>query len=130
MSILPERHAFGGAATLVLALLTAVLVDAGQVAAQSVTTPEEEFGHQIGADYVLPNYTQLVAYWQKLSGESDRMVLDTIGFTEEGRPQLMAIITSPENHAELDIGKSAPGWPGRKACRPRRRPPSPKSASP
>ena len=31
-----------------------------------ITTPEQFFGHQIGADYVLPNYTQLTEYWQKL----------------------------------------------------------------
>ena len=67
-----------------------------------LTTPEEEFGHPIGADYQLPNYQQLMAYWQKLAVQSDRMVLDTIGFTAEGRPQLMAIITSPENHRNLE----------------------------
>lgn len=67
-----------------------------------ITTPEEEFGFSIGADYELANYTQLEGYWQKLASESERMVLDTIGFTEEGRPQLMAIITSPANLAQLD----------------------------
>ena len=66
-----------------------------------VTTPEQEFGFPIGTDYELANYTQLQAYWVRLAGESDRMVLDTIGFTEEGRPQLMAILTSPENHRKL-----------------------------
>jgi hypothetical protein len=71
-------------------------------AQQRVTTPEEEFGHPIGADYQLPNYSQLSAYWTKLAGESDRMALDTIGYTAEGRPQLMAILTSPANHANLD----------------------------
>ncbi len=67
-----------------------------------VTTPDQEFGHQVGADYELVNYTELQAYWEKLAGESDRMVLDTIGFSEEGRPQLMAILTSPQNHGSLD----------------------------
>jgi hypothetical protein len=70
--------------------------------AGQVTTPEEEFGFQVGADYELVNYTQLQAYWEKVAGESDRMVLDTIGYTEEGRPQLMALITSPENHRNLN----------------------------
>lgn len=85
---------------------TVVLTTAGAsvpVAAQTrVTTPMQQFGHEIGADYVLPNYTQLAEYWQVLARESDRMVLDTIGTTAEGRPQLMAIITSPENHRNLD----------------------------
>ena len=42
------------------------------------------------------------AYWQKLDKESDRMKVVEIGKTAEGRPQLMAIITSPENHKKLD----------------------------
>jgi hypothetical protein len=66
-----------------------------------VTSPEEEFGFPIGADYELVSYAQLQAYWETLARESDRMVLDTIGPTEEGRPQLMGIITSPENHRNL-----------------------------
>ncbi len=102
MSIRRVRRNPGAVPALFVALLATLLAGVAEGQAQAVTTPEEEFGHPIGADYVLPNYTQLMAYWQKLSGESDRMVLDTIGFTEEGRPQLMAIITSPDNHAQLD----------------------------
>jgi hypothetical protein len=66
-----------------------------------VTTPLQEFGHNFGDDYFLANYRQLSAYWQKLDRESDRMVLQTIGKTAEGREQLMAIVTSPENHRNL-----------------------------
>jgi zinc carboxypeptidase len=84
-------------------LVTLVTVTAAPVAGQGkITSPKEQFGFDIGADYVLPNYTQFVAYWEKLARESDRMVLDTIGTTAEGRPQLMAIITSPANHAKLE----------------------------
>ncbi|MGQ0813234.1 MAG: M14 family zinc carboxypeptidase [Gemmatimonadota bacterium] len=68
---------------------------------QRVTAPQEQFGHDIGADYVLPNYRQLSDYWRKLAAESDRMTVEEIGKTAEGRPQLMAIITAPENHARL-----------------------------
>ncbi|MFC1791733.1 M14 metallopeptidase family protein, partial [Gemmatimonadota bacterium] len=67
-----------------------------------VTPPREALGFPVGANYELATYTQLLAYWETLAGESDRMVLDTIGYTEEGRPQLMAILTSPENHRNLD----------------------------
>ncbi len=82
-------------------VLTGVLA-APAWAQHRVTTPEEQFGFQIGADYQLINYQQLVEYWKKLANESDRMVLDTIGYTEEGRPQLQAIISSPENIRNLD----------------------------
>lgn len=66
-------------------------------AQQQLTSPQAFFGHEIGADYTLPDYTKFAEYWAKLATESDRMELDTIGFTAEGRPQLMAIVSSPEN---------------------------------
>ena len=66
-----------------------------------ITTPKEALGFDIGDDYRLATYAQLSAYWQQLARQSARMVLDTIGTTAEGRPQLMAIITSPENQRNL-----------------------------
>ncbi|MFQ5536729.1 MAG: M14 family metallopeptidase [Gemmatimonadota bacterium] len=80
-----------------IALATAPLA-----AQHRVTTPTEYFGHEIGADYVLPDYQDLHGYFITLARESDRMILDTIGLTEEGRPQIMAVITSPANHRHLD----------------------------
>lgn len=71
-------------------------------AAAQITSPEEEFGFPIGTNHELITYAQLQTYWQKVAGQSNRMVLDTIGLTDEGRPQLMAIITSPANHANLE----------------------------
>jgi hypothetical protein len=85
------------------ALLALALAGVNAAQAQTrVTSPEEFFGHPIGADYVLPNYKQFAAYWHKLDAESDRMKVVSIGKTAEGRDQLMAIITSPENHRNLE----------------------------
>ncbi len=78
-----------------LALIALLAIPAA--AQQRLTSPKEFFGHEIGADYVLPNYTKFAEYWTRLARESDRMELDTIGMTAEGRPQLMAIVSSPEN---------------------------------
>src|SRR5579863_5774235 len=69
--------------------------------ARHITSPQEEFGFPIGADYRLVNYSQLEAYWKKLASESDRMKLTDIGMTAEGRHTWMAIITSPANHKNL-----------------------------
>jgi len=74
-------------------------VSSGQ---QGPTSPKEEFGFDIGADYMLVNYSQLKAYWQKLDGQSDRLALVDIGRTAEGRPMVMAVVTSPGNHGRLD----------------------------
>ena len=79
------------------------LVLASPVWAQNrVTSPVQQWGFEIGTDYQLLNYEQLHEYWIKLANESDRMVLDTLGLTSEGRPHIQAIITSPENHRNLD----------------------------
>jgi hypothetical protein len=76
---------------------------AGSVVAQGhITTPKEQFGAGLGDDYFLANYQQIAAYWRKLATESDRIVLQEIGKTAEGRPQLMAIVTAPENHKSLE----------------------------
>ncbi|HEY9427954.1 MAG TPA: M14 metallopeptidase family protein [Gemmatimonadaceae bacterium] len=70
--------------------------------APKITSPKQEFGFDIGDDYRLADYTQLVAYWKKLAAQSDRMKLVSVGSTAEGREMFMAIITSPENQAKLD----------------------------
>lgn len=66
-----------------------------------VTSPKEFFGHNIGDDYWLPTYDQFVQYWHKIEKETDRMHVVEIGKTSEGRPQLAAIITSPENYKKI-----------------------------
>jgi hypothetical protein len=66
-----------------------------------ITTPKEQFGFALGDDYQLANYKQIADYWRKLDAESDRMAVQEIGRTAEGRPHLMAIVTSPANHKSL-----------------------------
>src|SRR5882724_7615955 len=66
-----------------------------------ITPPKELVGFNIGDDYHVANYTQIVSMEQKWATESDRLKVVSIGQTEEGRQQYMAIITSPANHARL-----------------------------
>ncbi len=88
--------------TALLSLCSALLLSASEARADGkLTSPKEQFGWNIGDDYRLANYTQFTAYWRKLDQESDRMKLEVMGKTAEGRDQLMAIITSPANHAKL-----------------------------
>jgi hypothetical protein len=71
-------------------------------AAGHVTSPKEEWGHNVGDDYFLANYQQLVAYWRKLERESNRLHVIDMGKTAEGRPMLLGIITAPANYAKID----------------------------
>src|SRR5438270_3592717 len=85
------------------ASLAVVLLIVGQPAeaAAPITSPKEHFGFNMGDDYCLANYQQLAGYWAKLARESDRLKVVSIGTTEEGRPQLMGVVTSPANHKSL-----------------------------
>src|SRR5579884_3611820 len=69
--------------------------------APRITTPKEALGFNIGDDYQMATYSQLETYWKKLATESDRMKLVEIGKTGYGRPQYMAIISSPDNIKNL-----------------------------
>jgi len=92
------------AAVLVVAALVALPTAAPPAHGQTrVTAPREALGFDIGDDYHLATYTQLEAYWARLARESRRVALQQIGTTAEGRPQLMAIVTSPENHRNLAL---------------------------
>ncbi|MDB4913319.1 MAG: peptidase carboxypeptidase [Gemmatimonadetes bacterium] len=83
-------------------LIALVLASSSAASAQRhITTPKESFGANFGDDYFLANYKQISSYWRTLARESDRMKLVEIGKTAEGRPHLMAIVTSPENHRTL-----------------------------
>jgi hypothetical protein len=86
-----------------LPLLVLTLVSlTGLTAQERVTSPKEQFGFELGDDYQLANYRQIADYWRTLDAQSDRLVVREIGKTAEGRPQLMAIVTSPANHRNLE----------------------------
>ena len=100
-----RRSFFAIASAAVVAIAAATLfaqTPAKVAAVPKVTSPEKFFGHQIGADYVLPDYTKFNEYVRLLDRESDRMVVQSIGKTAEGRDQLMAIITAPDNFKKID----------------------------
>lgn len=69
---------------------------------QQIPNPKEHFGFNIGDNYMLANYSQTEAYFKKLDAASDRAKLMSIGKTEEGREQFMMIVTSPENHKNIE----------------------------
>ncbi|MBA2258044.1 MAG: peptidase [Acidobacteria bacterium] len=85
----------------VISLLSIVVATVTVAAQIRISTPKEHFGFNLGDDYLLANYKRISEYWRKLDTQSDRLVVQEIGKTAEGRPQLMAIVTSPQNHKRL-----------------------------
>src|SRR5712692_9853164 len=83
-------------------LIIVLLATAVSASAQTkITSPKEQFGFNVGDDYVLVNYTRYVDYLKKLDRESDRLTVQEIGKSSEGRPMYLAIISSPENQKKL-----------------------------
>ncbi|MGB4959701.1 MAG: M14 metallopeptidase family protein, partial [Saprospiraceae bacterium] len=83
-----------------------ILIFSSLSISQTIPTPKEHFGFEIGDSYHLATFTQTEAYFKKIAAASPRAKLTIIGKTEEGRDQFMMIVTSPENHKRLEHYKS------------------------
>jgi hypothetical protein len=87
---------------LILVVTLASAAGLGVHAQGRITPPVQHLGASPGDDYFLATYTQFQSYLETLAKQSDRLKVVEIGKTAEGRPMLMSIITSPENHKKLD----------------------------
>ncbi len=65
-------------------------------------SPREHFGFNPGDDYKLADYDEVASYFRKLAATSDRIRVEEFGRSSEGRPMLVAFISSPENLKSLD----------------------------
>lgn len=62
-----------------------------------IPTPSEFFGFQVGADRQLADYGQIVSYLKKLESVSRKIQLEDLGPSTQGRPIILAAISSEEN---------------------------------
>ena len=74
--------------------------------AQTIPSPKSHFGFNIGDNYHLATFTQTEAYFKKLAAASNKVKLQVIGKTEEGRNQYMLIVSDPSNINQLAKYKS------------------------
>ncbi|MEQ8626627.1 M14 family metallopeptidase [Ekhidna sp.] len=65
-----------------------------------IPTPHEVLGYHPGEWHV--SHDQLLYYMREVSAASDRMILEEIGLTYEGRPLVQITVSSPVNLANLD----------------------------
>ncbi|HNY39375.1 MAG TPA: M14 family metallopeptidase [Bryobacteraceae bacterium] len=85
-------------------LLTVFLLIAF-LALGAVTPPKEHFGFAPGDDYKLADYVQVASYFRKLATESGRIRVEEFGKSSEGRPMLVAFISSEANIKHLERWK-------------------------
>ncbi len=70
--------------------------------AQTIPTPESVLGHKPGDDFYLASYDDSRAYFRKLAETSNRIKIINVGKTTRGLDWEIAVISSPENLAQLD----------------------------
>ncbi len=67
-----------------------------------ITSPQQFFGFQMGADRQIARWDRIVDYFDKLEGESDRVLVIDMGPSTDGNPFLLVIISSPSNLERLE----------------------------
>jgi hypothetical protein len=86
-------------------MLLLPLLAALAFAQSAVPTPESVIGFKPGTDYKLMDYEDLTKYFRALAAKTQRMKLLEVGKTSEGRPHLLALISSEENLRNIDKWK-------------------------
>lgn len=79
-----------------------VALHAQAAAPGAIPSPEEFFGHAMGADRQLARWDRLVEYYQLLGQASDRIIVEEVGLSTLGNPFLVIYVSSPENLANRD----------------------------
>ncbi len=78
-----------------------LLLTAFSLSAQ-IPHPRDTYGHEVGADYKLADYDQMLAYYDKLAASTDRVQMIDIGKSVMGRPMKLVFISSEDNMKQLD----------------------------
>ena len=68
----------------------------------AVPAPQAWFGHPIGADRTVLDWDKVVGYFQALAKSSDRIRVEELGKSTEGRPFIAATIADAETLRHLD----------------------------
>jgi len=79
----------------------ALVAPASDLAAQ-IASPEAHFGFAMGADGRLASADGIEQYFELVASRSDRVRLIQLGPTTEGHRTVAAIVTAPENIANLE----------------------------
>src|ERR671913_1054718 len=89
---------------LLLALLGVLAIHGAGTAVRgesAIPSPEQFFGFPMGATRRIAGWSRIVEYFRAVDRLSDRVVVQDLGPTTEGRPYLLAIVSSPDTIADL-----------------------------
>jgi hypothetical protein len=99
-----NRNGYFGFALIFTALISALTFSPQSTAAQqtAIPTPESVLGFAPGADFRLATYDESLAYFRQLDTASNLLTLVEVGRTSEDREWYFALISSPENLANVE----------------------------
>ena len=86
---------------LIIALSLVFLFATTNVKAQSIPTPASQLGFEPGDDRKLADWEQITKYFTILDKASDRVMVREVGKSTQGRPFLLATISSSKNLKNL-----------------------------
>src|SRR5262245_45314311 len=81
-----------------LVVMTTLIATAGG----PLQTPEQFFGHRIGADHKLARWDKIVDYMKQVAAGSDRVRLRELGKTSSNNPFIVLEISSADTIKNLD----------------------------
>jgi len=67
-----------------------------------IPRPEDFFGFKMGTDRRLARWDKIVQYFKILAMKSNKMKIFELGKSTEGKPFLLAVISSPQNLRDLE----------------------------
>ena len=81
-------------------IVLTILLAAGAFAQPSIPAPEEFLGYKLGEQFT--TYARILDYFDELTKRSNLITVREFGETYEGRPLVLATITSPANQASIE----------------------------
>lgn len=73
---------------------------------QSMPTPASVLGYPLGTPGKLPDWTEMVGYFDTLAAASDRVSVERLGDSTNGVPYIAVAVSAPENLTEQARGRN------------------------
>ncbi len=70
--------------------------------ADTISSPEDHFGHKVGADRKMISFPAVLGYLELIAASSDRVSIEDAGESTLGNPMPVVVLTSPRNQSRLD----------------------------
>jgi hypothetical protein len=88
-----------------LPIIAILLLAVALAFGQSLPSPEQFFGHAVGADKKLVRWDKQLEYFQLMAKGSDRVLFQEVGKTTNNNPFVLMVISSPANLKNIERHK-------------------------